>query len=127
MELRMELLEQPVPVRAESPPRYAGGSADDSDSSEAFQTGTIRVDYSVSTRGRVRNIRTEAIPAEFTDMQHMVHREIRQRVFRPQLVDGVPVDSGNQIFEHEFQYRQSDLDDLRAAKTEAEQTEQESE
>lgn len=127
MELRMELLEQPVPVRAESPPRYAGGSADDSDSSEAFQTGTIRVDYSVSTRGRVRNIRTEAIPAEFTDMQHMVHREIRQRVFRPQLVDGVPVDSGNQIFEHEFQYRQSDLDDLRAAKTEAEQAEQESE
>ncbi|MGB5624409.1 MAG: hypothetical protein WBM61_01650 [Woeseiaceae bacterium] len=60
----------------------------------------------------MRNIRTEAIPPEFTDMQRMVHREIRRRVFRPKMSDGELQDSDNLVFEHSFFYRQSDLDAL---------------
>jgi hypothetical protein len=63
----------------------------------------------------VRNLRTEAFPEEFTDMQKMVHREIRGRIHRPRIVDGVPIDSDNLVFEHHFSYRQSYLDTLREA------------
>ena len=46
-------------------------------------------------------------------MQRMVHREIRRRVFRPRNVDGEPVETEGMVFEHEFSYRQSDLDAIR--------------
>ena len=64
----------------------------------------------------MRDLRTEANPPEFTDMQRMVHREVRRRMFRPRLVDGAPVESGNQVFVHEFYYRQEELDGLRKKK-----------
>ena len=75
--------------------------------------GTIRADYTVSTRGRVKNIRTEANPREFTDMQRAVHREVRGRFFRPPMVDGEAVEAANQVYVHEFLYRQAELDSLR--------------
>ena len=43
----------------------------------------------------------------------MVHREIRRRVFRPQVSDDGPQQSDKLLFEHNFFYRQSDLDALR--------------
>jgi len=91
-----------------------------------FLTGTIQVDYTVSARGRVKNIRTEAKPIEFTDMQRMVHREIRRRLFRPVLAEGVPVESGNLVFKHEFFYEDSELEAIRKKKTELEQQKAES-
>ena len=78
---RAELLEQPVVLLQDTLPTYVSSGADSGTSGDEFLTGTIRVDYTVSKRGRVRNIRTEAVPPEFTDMQRMVHREIRRRVF----------------------------------------------
>jgi hypothetical protein len=48
-------------------------------------------------------------------MQRVVHREIRRRVYRPRIADGVAVDSNGLRFEHAFSYLQSDLDALRAA------------
>ena len=116
LEMRRDLLEGPITLRQEALPTYAGGPSAAANGPSGFLTGTIRVDYTVSTRGRVRNIRTEANPQEFTDMQRMVHREVRRRMFRPKLVDGVPVESGNQVFVHEFYYRQEQLDELKKKK-----------
>ncbi len=113
LEMRRELLEGPITLLQDALPTYAGGPSSAASDPSNFLTGTIRVDYTVSTRGRVRNIRTEASPQEFTDMQRMVHREVRRRMFRPMLENGVPVESGNQVFVHEFFYRQEQLDDLK--------------
>ena len=46
-------------------------------------------------------------------MQRMVHREIRRRVFRPQMSDAKARESDNLVFEHKFFYRQADLDELK--------------
>ncbi len=110
---RAENLERPVPLFLDDIPRYAFSGADANTAADELPTGTIRVDYTVSVRGRVRNIRTEAIPPEFTDMQRMVHREIRRRVYRPQMTGDGLQESANLVFEHSFFYRQSDLDALR--------------
>ncbi len=117
IEMRRELMEQPISLRGNSLPPYVGGTTQTS--SDGMHNGTIRVEYTVSPRGRVRNIRTSAFPVEFEDMQRMVHREIRQRFFRPMMVDGVPIESGTLVFEHDFRYLQSELDALRANKSNA--------
>jgi tetratricopeptide (TPR) repeat protein len=109
---RGELLGQPSVLVSSHLPTHVGKEAAGRTSADQFQTGTIRVDYTVSSRGRVRNIRTEALPPEFTDIQRMVHREIRRRVFRPQMTDGQLQESENLVFEHSFFYRQADLDEL---------------
>ena len=112
LELRKELLEQPVALIEDAIPKYAFSGGDRVADDEELLTGTIRVEYTVSERGRVRNIRTEANPPEFTDMQRMVHREIRRRVFRPQMSDAEARGSDTLVFEHKFFYRQADLDEL---------------
>jgi len=116
---RTAWFEDPVPIRTNPLPAYTGGiAAAKSKRSEAL-SGKIVVNYTVSARGRVRNLRTEAFPKEFTDMQSVVHREIRNRTYRPRVVDGVPVKSENLKFEHDFSYSKSELDALRAANTKA--------
>lgn len=111
LQARRQMLEQPV-VLIETPlPAHVGGAPVAADGT--YETGTIRVDYNVSRRGRVRDIRTEANPPEFVDMQRIVHREIRNRIFRPVIVDATPVDSEDLVFEHNFFYQQSDLEKLR--------------
>lgn len=110
---RAELLEQPVVLVEDSLPKYVANAPASETSGENLLTGTVRVDYTVSQRGRVRNIRTEANPAEFTDMQRMVHREIRTRIFRPQMTDAETQVSDSLVFTHRFFYRQADLDALR--------------
>lgn len=112
-ELRSELFDSPQPIHTNPLPHYVG-TAESSTSPADTRTGRIVVEYNVSDRGRVRNLRTEAIPAEFTDMQRMTHREIRSRIFRPRTVDGVPVATEGMVFEHQFTYRQSDLETIRA-------------
>jgi tetratricopeptide (TPR) repeat protein len=116
IEMRRELLERPIAIREESLPRFASGGEKPTG---GLLNGSAQVDYTVSTRGRVRNIRTEIKPAEFSGMLRMVHREVRRRVFRPVLVDGVPVESGNQVFKHDFFYSQDELDTLKRKKAEA--------
>jgi tetratricopeptide (TPR) repeat protein len=114
--VRKDLLERPISLREEQLPLYAGDSS--SATGDAMLRGTIRVDYSISKRGRVKDIRTVASPTEFTDMQRTVHREIRGRFFRPPMVDGEPVEAADQVYVHEFLYRQAELDALRKAATE---------
>ncbi len=107
--------DDPVAIRTNPLPAYSGDIAAGSSHRDEIMSGKIVVDYTVSSRGHVRELRTEAIPEEFTDMQRMVHREFRGRTYRPRVVDGVPVDAENMRFEHEFSYLKSDLDALRAA------------
>jgi hypothetical protein len=113
--LRNELFADPVAIRTASLPVYAGGIASTGSSRNDLIAGKIIVRYNVSSRGRVRELKTEAVPAEFTDMQRMVHREIRRRIFRPRIADGDAVDANDLVHEHAFSYVQSDLDALRAA------------
>lgn len=109
----------PVPLRPNQLPTYAGGDPPTGAAPGELITGRIVVDYSVSTRGRVNNIRTEAFPEEFVTMQKMVHREVRARVHRPRVVDGVPVDAEGLRYEHEFTYFQTDLEALRKTAADA--------
>jgi len=109
--LRDELFRDPVPIWTEPLPEFAG---DGSKLRSDINSGRIVVDFDVSVNGRVRELRSEAFPPEFTDMLRVVHREIRQRVFRPRIDDGVPVEAPGLRFEHVFSYAQSDLDKMRA-------------
>jgi tetratricopeptide (TPR) repeat protein len=130
--VRNEMFADPVAVRTEPLPQYAGGINTNNSSRNDLISGKVIVNYTVSTRGRVRDLNTEAIPPEFTDMQRIVHREIRRRIFRPRLADGAPVESEGLVYEHNFSYVQSDLDGLRAAnpapprEQEAEETQEDS-
>ena len=47
-------------------------------------------------------------------MLRTVHRQVRQRVYRPRVVDGVAVESVGLRFEHPFSYSQYELDKIRA-------------
>jgi tetratricopeptide (TPR) repeat protein len=116
---RTAWFKDPVAIRAEILPTFAGNASPGNPERDDIASGRIVVDYTVSARGRVRDLRTEAFPEEFTDMQRTVHREIRQRVHRPRVVDGVPVNSEDMHFEHDFSYTKADLEALRAAKVEA--------
>ncbi len=103
----------PQPLREGPMPPFAGRPPSGGTPPGDLGTGRIVIDYTISTRGRVRDLQSEAFPQEFSDMQRMVHREIRNRVYRPRLVDGVPVDSVDLHLEHTFTYLRSDLEALR--------------
>lgn len=130
--VRNAMFADPVAIRTERLPEYAGGIKNNNSSRNDLIAGKVIVNYTVSTRGRVRELKTEIIPPEFADMQKMVHREVRRRIFRPRLADGIPVESAGLIFEHRFSYVQSDLDALReanpapASEQEADETQEES-
>jgi hypothetical protein len=114
---RGELMEQPVALRANELPPYAGGIPARNLEPGELVVGRIVVNYSVTIRGRVRELRTEAIPPEFTDMQRTVHREIRRRLFRPKFVEAAAVQVDGLVFEHNFSFLQADLDSMRAKKS----------
>ena len=121
--VRDEWFRDPVAIRTDHLPQFAGGIQSAGSASDALLTGDIVVDYTISARGELRELRSLATPPEFSDMQKMVHRELRRRVYRPRLVDGVPVEAENVRFVHTFSYLQSDLDTLRAANPQPEKPE----
>lgn len=123
--IRDEWFRDPVAIRVEMLPQFAGGSQSTGSPNNRLLTGQIAVDYSITARGELREMSSLATPAEFSDMQRMVHREMRRRVFRPRLEDGVPVAAENIKLVHTFSYLQSDLDTLRAAIAEPEVVEEE--
>lgn len=110
---RKELLEQVVLLREEPLPRYASG--DSAASRDGFLSGNVQVDFTISARGTVKDVESQANPAEFTAMQRTVHREVRGRFFRPRMIDADPVETPGQVFTHEFLYQQAELDELRLA------------
>ena len=108
--LRGEWFSEPTAIRTEVLPMVVGRLASGASTRDDQLTGTIFVDYNVSAQGRVREIKTVSTPPEFSDMQRTVHREIRRRIFRPRLVDGVPTETQDMRFEHRYSYLKADLD-----------------
>lgn len=113
--LRDEFFRDPAPIWTESLPEFAGGG---SKSRADIVSGSIVVDFTISETGRVRQLRSEVFPPEYTDILRTVHRQVRQRVYRPRIADGAPVESVGLRFEHPFSYSQSELDSIRAAAAE---------
>ena len=122
LDVRHDQLEGIVPLKQRKLPQYVdksdveAGLQDD----DPLLQGRIVVTYAVSTRGRAEELKMiEAIPAEFTDMQNYVQREMRRRIYRPRFVDAEAVPTPNQQLVHNFYYRQSDLDTAVALATAA--------
>lgn len=130
--LREELFSNPVAIKLEELPTYIKGTLERPNRSDLIE-GHVAVDFSVSTRGRVREIQTTVTPTEFTAMRDLVHREIRNTIFRPRIVDGLAVRANDVHFEHKFSYLKADLEEVRVTpqpeqdESEPDETEQDSE
>ena len=116
--VRRDALETVHLLKASLLPGYVGETdpnAAPPASDDPVRQGRVVVSYVVSTRGQATRVKlVEAEPSEFTDMQTLVEREIRRRLFRPRFDNAEAVDSKQQLFEHTFYYRQSDLDALQS-------------
>ena len=114
LDMRRELLEQPTPIWSERLPQSTNAARSAKDRRDGgVRTGTVRVTYVVTPRGRasVQDVTVE--PAEFENMARAVGREIRRRKYRPMIAEGETVGSGTQVFEHEFRYLYSELEEMR--------------
>jgi tetratricopeptide (TPR) repeat protein len=115
---RDQVFGEPVPLNGRAIPEFAGeaGPSPLGRPSEEFLQGSVTLSFSVTDRGRVTEIEPiEVVPGEFADMEQLVHREIRGRLYRPRFEDAEPVISTNEVFTHRFYYKQSDLDERREA------------
>ena len=124
LELRRDLMQNLAPIWQEPLPPYTKGAAGVKDGRDGeIRNGTVAVDYVIDNRGRPRvaDIRTQ--PEEFTDMERMVVREIKRRRFRPLVADGDLAASDMQTYTHDFRYRQSELEDIRAENAKVEEGE----
>ncbi len=118
LDVRREQLEAVVPLKHRKLPQYINSSDEKPgvQDDDPLLQGRVKVTYEVSTRGRVEGLKLEeAQPAEFTNMQGYVQREMRRRIYRPRFADGQVISTPDQILVHKFFYRQSDLDAAIAA------------
>ncbi len=116
--MRDEIFGHAVPLNERPVPEFASEAGPDplGTPSEEFLQGSVTVSFSVTNRGRVIEMEpVEVVPAEFTDMQKLVHREVRGRLYRPRFEDAKPVKITNEVFTHLFYYKLSDLEERREA------------
>jgi tetratricopeptide (TPR) repeat protein len=112
---RAEQLEQVVPLRENPIQTYIKAPSTDPVTGKNLPVlqGVITIAYDVSSRGRATNLKiVESQPAGFTEMERLVQRAIRGRIYRPRFVDGASVVTDGQILVHRFFYQQTDLDAL---------------
>ncbi len=65
--------------------------------------GLVKLQFNVSTSGRVRQLKTvESQPPKLMDFR--VRRSMREAVYRPRLIEGVPVATDDHIYVHNFNY-----------------------
>jgi len=124
---RAESLEQPVTLRENPVQSYISAPTNNTESGPdvPYMQGNITIAYEVSSRGRATNLKiVESQPGGFADMERLVQRELRGRIFRPRFVEAEPVKTDGQILIHRYYYMQADLDALAedAADTESEST-----
>ena len=115
---RDEIFSNAVPLNGQPIREFAGeaGPSPLGTPSGEFLQGSVTVSFSVTDRGRVVDIEpVEVVPAEFTDMQKLVHREVRGRLYRPRFEEAEPVDTTGEVFTHLFYYKLSDLEERREA------------
>jgi len=113
---RDEIFGKAVPLNDRPIPEFASeaGPSPLGRPSEEFLQGSVTLSFSVTDRGRVIEVEpVEVVPGEFTDMEKLVHREIRSRLYRPRFEDAEPVTTTNQVFTHLFYYKPSDLEERR--------------
>ena len=122
LDMRNELLGEPRPIWTETLPPYTNNAAGATRRDGEIRTGVVTIIYDVTQRGRARIKEIKTQPAEFTDIQNMVEREVRRRIYRPKIVDGETRESEPQIFTHEFNYTRSEFEALRKPQSNAEQT-----
>ena len=124
LDYRRENLEQPVPLRVQPIPQYIESQIEGQspDPEAALLQGNITVTYDISVRGRATNLKIiEAVPADFSNMQRKVQREVRMRIYRPRFEESEAATTDKQLLVHRFFYRKADLDALRSASESAEQ------
>ena len=122
LEIRDDLLGQPRPIWTETLPAYTNGAIGVMRKNGEIRKGVVTVIFDVTRRGRSRILEVKTEPAEFSDIENMVEREVRRRVYRPAVVDGDTRESGPQVFTHEFSYSRSELEAMRESSTGTEQT-----
>ena len=111
--MRAELLGEPRPIWQESLPGATASAAGSTRRDGEIRTGEVNVIYEITQRGRARISEVKVQPEEFTDIQRIIEREVKRRTYRPMMVDGTTVGSGPLLFRHEFNYSQTELDELR--------------
>jgi tetratricopeptide (TPR) repeat protein len=113
---RDEIFGRAVPLNDRPIPEFASDAGPEllATPSEEFLQGSVTVSFSITDRGRVTEMEpVEVIPAEFTDMEKRVHREVRGRLYRPRFEEAEPVETTDEVFTHLFYYKQSDLEERR--------------
>jgi tetratricopeptide (TPR) repeat protein len=123
--MRNEIFEQAMPLNSRPLPEFAGDPSPNeiATMSDEYEQGSVTVSYTVTNRGRVIRLQpVEVYPAEFTDMEKSVHRELRARMYRPRYEEADPVISEDQVLTHMFYYKQSDLDVRREEAFESDST-----
>jgi tetratricopeptide (TPR) repeat protein len=113
LSVRGQDLERPVPLRrlALSPyPDYNyGWSRTDVDRGELLE-GFIRARFTITDRGRVGDVEViEAEPPGFPQMETRVRYGVKDFIYRPAYLDGVPVESNGILYRHDFYYRAEDV------------------
>lgn len=89
-----ELLYIPLPQDPKPPPVSKR---------QQMSTGIVQLGFDVSPSGRIRNLTTlESEPEKLMDFR--VRRSMRLAIYRPMLVEGVPVTAEDQRHTHEFSY-----------------------
>jgi tetratricopeptide (TPR) repeat protein len=111
--VRGRYLERPVPLRRlalSSYPDYNyGWSRADVDQAELLE-GYIRARFTITDRGRVGDIEViEAEPPGFPQMESRVRYGVKDFIYRPAHLDGVPVESSGILYRHDFYYRAEDI------------------
>jgi tetratricopeptide (TPR) repeat protein len=93
---RDEIFGRAVPLNDRPIPEFASDAGPEllATPSEEFLQGSVTVSFSITDRGRVTEMEpVEVIPAEFTDMEKRVHREVRGRLYRPRFEEAEPVET----------------------------------
>jgi len=123
--LQNEIFGQAMPLNSRPLPEFAGDPSPNeiATMSDEYEQGSVTVSYTVTNRGRVIRLKpVEVYPAEFTDMEKTVHRELRSRMYRPRYEEADPVIAEDQVLTHMFYYKQSDLDERREEAFESDST-----
>jgi len=125
LSLRNEIFDQAMPLNSRPLPEFAGDPSPNeiATMSDEYEQGSVTVSYTVTNRGRVIRLQpVEVYPAEFTDMEKTVHRELRSRMYRPRYEEADPIISEGQVLTHMFYYKQSDLDERREEASKSDST-----
>jgi hypothetical protein len=114
LSVRGQSLERPVPLRRlalSSYPDYNyGWSRVDVDRAELLE-GHIHARFTVTDRGRVADVEViEAEPTGLPQMEARVRYGVKDFIYRPAHLDGVPVESNGILYRHDFYYRTEDID-----------------